>query len=155
MTVYAAALTLHSLLRWVVLVIGLLAFARAMTGWTGGRPWTGADNRAGIWFTAALDLQLLAGLVLYLVLSPLTQMALENVAATMRNPSLRFWAVEHPFGMLVALVLAHVARVRIRKAATDASRHQVAAILFGIVMVVLLLSSPWPSTPNARPLFPW
>ena len=152
---YAAALTLHSLLRWVVLVIGLLAFARAMTGWTGGRPWTGADNRTGIWFTAALDLQLLAGLVLYLVLSPLTQMALENVAATMRNPSLRFWAVEHPFGMLVALVLAHVARVRIRKAATDASRHQVAAILFGIVMVVLLLSSPWPSTPNARPLFPW
>lgn len=152
---YSAALTFHSLLRWVVLLAGLLAVARACAGWAGTRPWTAADNRAGIWFTAALDLQLLAGLLLYLVLSPLTQAALENVAATMGNASLRFWSVEHPFGMVIALVLAHVGRVRIRKATTDASRHRVAAILFAIAMVVILLLSPWPGTSNARPLLPW
>ena len=152
---YSAALTIHSLLRWIVLLAGLLAVARACAGWTSGRPWAAADNRAGIWFTAALDLQLLAGLLLYLALSPLTQMALENVAATMQSPSLRFWSVEHPFGMVIALVLAHVGRVRIRRASTDASRHKIAAILFAIAMVAILLSSPWPGTPNARPLFPW
>ena len=106
-------------------------------------------------FTIALDLQLLVGLLLHLGLSPLTQMAFENVAAAMRSPSLRFWAVEHPFGMVIALVLVHVVRVRIRKAATDVSRHKLAAILFGIALVVILLSSPWPGTPNARPLLPW
>ena len=152
---YSAALIFHSLLRWVVLLAGLLAVGRACAGWTGKRPWSAADNRAGIWFTAALDLQLLAGLLLHLALSPLTQAAMENVAATMQNPSLRFWFVEHPFGMVIALVLAHVGRVRIRKAITDASRHRIAAILFGIAMVVILLSSPWPGTSNARPLFPW
>ena len=152
---YSAALTLHSALRWVVLLIGLLVVARACAGWTGQRPWTPADNRASLWFTIALEIQLLAGLLLYFVLSPLTQMALENIAATMRNPSLRFWSVEHPFGMVVALVLAHVGRVRIRKATTDAGRHEVAAIVFAIAMVVILLSSPWPGTPNARPWFRW
>ena len=152
---YSAALTFHSLLRWVVLLAGLLAVARACAGWTGRRPWTAADNRAGIWFTAALDLQLLAGLLLHLVLSPVTQMAFENIAATMGNAGLRFWSVEHPFGMVIALVLAHVGRVRIRKATTDASRHRIAAIFFVIAMVVILLSSPWPGTLNARPLFPW
>lgn len=150
---YSAALIFHSLLRWVVLLAGLLAVARACAGWTGKRPWTTADNRAGIWFTAALDLQLLAGLLLYLALSPLTQAAMENVAATMQNSSLRFWSVEHPLGMVIALVLAHVGRVRIRKAITDTSRHRIAAILFGIAMVAILLSLPWPGTLNARPLF--
>ena len=152
---YSTALIFHSLLRWVVLLAGLLAVGRACAGWTGKRPWSTADNRAGIWFTAALDLQLLVGLLLHLALSPLTQAAMENVAATMQNSSLRFWFVEHPFGMVIALVLAHVGRVRIRRASTDASRHRVAAILFGIAMVVILLLSPWPGTSNARPLFPW
>ena len=152
---YSAALIFHSLLRWVVLLAGLLAVGRACAGWTGKRPWSAADNRAGIWFTAALDLQLLVGLLLHLALSPLTQAAMENVAATMQNPSLRFWFVEHPFGMVIALVLAHVGRVRIRRASTDASRHRIAAILFGIAMVAILLSLPWPGTLNARPLFPW
>ena len=118
---YSAVLIFHSLLRWVVLLAGLLAVGRACAGWTGKRPWLAADNRAGIWFTAALDLQLLVGLLLHLALSPLTQAAMENVAATMQNPSLRFWFVEHPFGMVIALVLAHVGRVRIRRASTDAS----------------------------------
>ena len=152
---YSAVLIFHSLLRWVVLLAGLLAVGRAGAGWTGKRPWAAADNRAGIWFTAALDLQLLVGLLLHLALSPLTQAAMENVAATMQNPSLRFWFVEHPFGMVIALVLAHVGRVRIRRASTDANRHRVAAILFGIAMVAILLSLPWPGTLNARPLFPW
>ena len=154
-TMYSSALTLHSVLRWVVLLMGLLAAARACAGWKGQRPWTAADNRAGVWFTIALDLQLLAGLGLYLVLSPLTQAAFENIAATMRNSSLRFWTVEHPFGMMIALVLAHVGRVRIRKATTDQSRHQTAAIFFVIALVIILLSLPWPGTPNARPWFRW
>ena len=152
---YPAMLTLHSVLRWVVLLTGLLAAARACAGWTGQRPWTTADHRAGVWFTIALDIQLLAGLGLYLVLSPLTQTAFENMAATMRNSSLRFWSVEHPFGMMIALVLVHVGRVRIRKASTDESRHQTAAIFFVIALVIILLSLPWPGTLNARPLFRW
>jgi len=152
---FSDTLIIHSLLRWVVLLTGLLATARAVAGWTGGRPWTGADNRASLWFTIALDVQLLAGLLLYLVLSPLTQAAFEDIGATMRNPGLRFWTVEHPFGMVIALGLAHVGRVRIRKATTDVGRHQVAAVLFAIALVVILLSSPWPDTLNARPWFRW
>jgi hypothetical protein len=154
-SMYPTALTLHSILRWVVLFAGLLAVARACAGWPGRRSWTASDNRAGIWFVAALDLQLLVGLLLYVVLSPLTQMAKDNMAAAMRDPSLRFWAVEHPLGIVVALVLAHVGRVRIRKASTNDRRHRVAAVFFGIALLVILASTPWPGTPNARPLFPW
>ena len=155
LSTYAIVLMLHSVLRWVILVVGLLAVARACSGWLGQRPWDAADNRAGIWFVAALDLQFLVGLALHLGLSPLTRIAMSDPGTAMQSSGLRFWFVEHPLGMMVALVLAHVARVRIRRAPTDVSRHKGAAVLFALAFLVIVLSSPWPWTTNARPLLPW
>ena len=72
----------------------------------------------------------------------------------MKSAGLRFWAVEHIFGMLIALALAHVCRARIRKA-DPYRRHRVAAIFFGLALVAMFASIPWPGTPNARPLLRW
>ncbi len=152
---YSIVLILHSLLRWVILLAGLLAVARACSGWLGQRSWGTADNRAGIWFVATLDFQFLVGLALHLGLSPLTRIAMSDPATAMQSSGLRFWFVEHPLGMMVALVLAHVGRVRIRKATTDVSRHKGAAILFALALLTIVLSSPWPGMANARPLLPW
>ena len=69
---YGIVLLLHSLLRWLVLIAGLLAAARGISGWRSRRPWTLPDERAGLWFTMTLDLQFLLGLLLYGVLSPIT-----------------------------------------------------------------------------------
>jgi len=150
--VYLTTLTLHSWIRWVVILIGLLAFARAVRG--RGRAWTAADDRVGFWFVMLLDLQVLIGLVLYVWLSPTTHEAFRDVGVAMKSSGLRFWAVEHGFGMLVGLALAHVGRVRIRKA--DASRrHKLAAIFFGLALVAILASIPWPGMPNGRPLLRW
>lgn len=155
LSTYSIMLTLHSILRWVILLAGLLAVARACSGWLGQRSWEAADNRAGIWFVAALDLQFLVGLALHLGLSPLTQIAMSDPGTAMQSSGLRFWFVEHPLGMMIALVLAHVGRVRIRKAATDVSRHKRAAIFFALAFLAIVLSSPWPGMANARPLLPW
>ena len=103
-----------------------------------------------LWFTIALDVQILIGLYLYFVLSPFTTAAFNDFGAAMRTPPLRFWAVEHAFGMLLCAVVAHVGRMRLRKA-EPARRHMIAAIFFGIALVVLLASIPWPGTPNGRP----
>jgi hypothetical protein len=150
--VYLATLALHSWVRWLVVLTGLAAFLRAVCG--GSRAWTGGDDRAGFWFVMLLDLQVLIGLALYVWLSPITHDAFRDVGAAMTSASLRFWAVEHGFGMLVGLALAHVGRVRIRKA-EPSRRHRVAAIFFGLALIAILASIPWPGTPNARPLLRW
>lgn len=147
---YSATLLVHSWVRWAVVIAGVLALVRAIAGASGRRPWTSADDRAGLWFTIALDVQILIGLYLYFALSPFTAEALKNFGGAMRSPTLRFWAVEHAFGMLLGVVLAHVGRMRLRKA-ESARRHTIAAIFFGIALVVLLASIPWPGTPNGRP----
>lgn len=152
---YSAILVLHSLLRWVVILTGLVAVARALSARQRQQAWTPADNRSGMLFVAALDLQLLAGLTLYLFLSPLTRLAFDDFAGAMRSTELRFWAVEHPFGMLVAVALAHIGRVRIRRSASNARRHDLAAMFFTLALIALLASSPWPGLPGGRPLLRW
>jgi hypothetical protein len=151
---YAAALTVHSWLRWLVLLTAVLAFARAAAGTSGRKPWTPADDRAGFWFVTALDAQVLLGIILYAFLSPYTHRAFGDFGAAMKNAGLRFWAVEHVAGMLIGLALAHIGRVRTRK--TDSlRRHKVAAIFFGLALAVILASIPWPGTPTGRPLLRW
>jgi hypothetical protein len=70
----------------------------------------------------------------------------------MRNSALRFVAVEHQVGMLIAIALAHIGRVRIRKTVDLGRRHKLAAIFFGLSLVVIVISIPWPGMPAGRPL---
>jgi hypothetical protein len=151
--VYGLALTLHSWIRWLVVITAALALLRAYAGWLGRRPWTPADDKAGRWFTIGMDVQLLLGLLLYVALSPFTTQALRDFGAAMREAPLRFWAVEHVFMMVVALALVHVGRVRVRRAATPVAKHRAAAIFFTLSLLAVLAGIPWPGSTNGRPLF--
>jgi hypothetical protein len=150
---YSSALWLHSLLRWAVLLTGAIAWFRSIGGGTAKRSWAAKDELWGLLFTISLDTQLLAGLVLYLFLSPFTKIAFQDFGGAMSNASLRFWAVEHITGMIIGIALAHVGRVKIRKAQTDARRHRLATIYFGLALVAIAVSIPWPGMPVSRPLF--
>jgi len=150
---YAAFLLIHSTVRWVVLLLALAAIARAIRGVAGKREWEPADQSIGAWFTGSVDLQMLLGLVLYIFLSPFIRDAWGDLAATMRNPPLRFFAVEHITGMIIAIALVHVGRARTKKLADAPSRHKAAMIFYGLALIVMLGSIPWPGMPAGRPLF--
>jgi hypothetical protein len=151
---YSAALILHSWIRWAVILAGLYAFARSVLGASRGSQWTPADDRAGFWFVTAVDFQMLLGLILYFFLSPFTAQALHDFAGAMKDAALRFWAVEHLFGMVIAVALVHIGRVRARK--TDSlRRHRVAAIFFGLALLLIFASIPWPGSVHGRPLLRW
>ena len=150
--VYGSLLWTHSLLRWVVVIAGAVAVARAIRGWSGRKRWTSADDLSGLLYTIALDVELLVGLVLYAGVSPFTAQAFSDFGGAMGDAVLRFWAVEHPFGMLIGISIAHIARVRVRRAAGDAGRFKLAALLFGLSLIVILVSIPWPWMEAARPL---
>lgn len=151
---YDVFLTLHSLLRWVLLVAGLVAVVRAFAGWTGGKPWTAADARAGRIFSIVFDVQFLVGLILYVALSPISTAAFSDFGAAMGDSVQRFFAVEHLVGMFVALALVHIGAVKARKAADARARHRTAAIFFGLSLLVMLVSIPWPfmTSGAGRPL---
>jgi hypothetical protein len=150
---YSGFMTVHSVFRWLVLLAGLAAVGLAIAGWR-GRPWQTFDKVAGRAFVGLLDFQLLLGLILYVVLSPIVSTAVVNAGAAMKDPVMRFFMLEHPLGMIAAIALAHVGSVRVKKAADDAGKHRTAAVFFGLALVLILLSIPWPGMPAGRPLWP-
>jgi hypothetical protein len=149
---YSAFLLIHSLIRWVVLIAGVVTIARAISGITGRRNWLAGDGAAVRWFSIGLDVQFLIGLLLYVWLSPFIRDAWADMAATMRNAPLRFFVVEHVTGMLIGVALAHIGKSKISKATDPAQKHKLALIFVGLAMVVILLSIPWPGMPGGRPL---
>jgi hypothetical protein len=150
-----ATLLVHSYLRWVVIVLGVIVLVRSFAGWFGGRRWADADEAASKWFTIVLDVQLLVGLLLYLGISPLTRAAFSDFGAAMGDRILRFWAVEHLFGMLIGVVLVHIGRARARRAPVGPPRHRLTAIFFTLGLLAILVSIPWPGLPAGRPLLGW
>ena len=149
---YSSALWLHSLLRWAILVSGAAAWFLSIRGASGRRPWAAKDEMWGMLFIVMLDTQFLVGLALYAFLSPFTKIAFQDFAGAMTNGSLRFWSVEHIAGMIAGIALAHIGRVKVRKASTDRSKHVMAAVFFGLALVAIIVSSPWPGETVGRPL---
>lgn len=149
---YLSALVVHNLLRWVVLALAVYVIFRAVAGLAGGRSWSSADAAGGRWFTISMDVQLLIGLLLYGVLSPITQNAFADMGAAMKDPVARFWAVEHLTMMLLAVAFTHIGRARTRRIPTDSGRHKAAAIFFGLALVALLAGIPWLGMADPRPL---
>jgi hypothetical protein len=150
---YSLVLTVHSLLRWVVLLFGLWAIVRAYGGVSSRRAWAPSDDSAGRWFIISMDVQFVIGLVLYGFLSPITMQALADLGGAMRDPVQRFWAVEHITLMIAGLVLAHIGRARARRAVTDAARHRNSALFYTLAVLAVLAAIPWPFLTDGRPLF--
>ena len=148
---YSLVLNVHSWMRWVVIATCLWTILRAVMA--GGRPWTPADARASRLFMITLDIQVFLGLLLYGVLSPFTRQAMSDMGAAMKVSALRFFLVEHLFGMLIAVALTHIGIARIRRASGDARRHKTALIFFSLALLAIFASIPWPGMPAGRPLF--
>jgi hypothetical protein len=150
---YPTVLAIHSWLRWLVIVLGIWAAFEAARG--------RAEGGAAKSFTIGLDVQLLLGVLLYVALSPVTQAALADMAGAMRNSAWRFWAVEHPALMVLAVVFGHVGRVAARRnrvgGASGPSNARGSGrgplIWYALALLAILAATPWPFLSHGRPLF--
>jgi hypothetical protein len=140
---YTGFLHLHDTLRWLILISLVITLVKYIVSWVGNKPWGKLDNILGILFVSLMDLQLIVGLILYLFLSPVTEMAFADFGAAMKNPDLRFYAVEHLSIMLIAIVLAHIGRAKSKKAKTDVAKFRTAIVFFLIAFMLILAAIPW------------
>ena len=143
---YTTVLIIHSWIRWIALVATIGAAFAAL------RKQDAPAERWGLIAMATLDLQMLLGLILYLALSPNTAAIMNNFAGAMKDPTARFWAVEHVSAMFGAVIVAHVGRVLARKATSAEARRKRTVICFTIAALLMIIGMPWPGRPGGRPL---
>lgn len=150
---YPVMLFIHSWLRWALLALALVVLFRAVTRGRSGAPWTTGDRNLTVAFTAVLDTQVLLGFGLYFGVSPNAPHTMEAFRAAMKISALRFFAVEHVFAMVFALIAAHVGVASAKRAEDDPTRYKRIAMGVAVALVAIVVGIPWPGMPYARPLF--
>jgi hypothetical protein len=138
---HTGLLHLHSALRWVILVAGVVAVVRAHRGLVAQQPYARAPGSV---FVLSLHTQLLVGLVLYFGTSGLVSTFLAAPGPSMKDAVLRFFGMEHLVLMLAAVVVATIGSARARRAADDAAKNRGARLFFAIALILLVLGIPWP-----------
>lgn len=142
-SLYSAMLHVHSAGRWVVLLLLLFAILNSLIA--GKRPYIRTDNRLGLLLTIAADLMLLVGIYLWFVGDWGYKLIQNNgMSAVMKDATLRFFAVEHLAGMLIAIILIHIGKAQGRKAISDKAKHRRTMIFYLVALLIILASIPWP-----------
>lgn len=147
---------LHNILRWVILLLLLIALIRAVAGMSAKKPFTNGDKKTGLFLMISAHTQFLVGLILWFT-GPWGFKLLQNIgfSAAMKDPVARFWIMEHNVGMLIAIILITIGRGVSKKALPDAVKHKRTFWFFFIALVIILASVPWPGRIGVgRPWFP-
>lgn len=147
---YTVLIYFHSYFRYAVLLLLIIAVFKSLKGWLGKEDYKRSDNLLGLLTGITNHLQLLIGLALYFI-SPFVRFS--GMGSVMKNPEIRFWTVEHILGMLIAVILITLGMVYVKKAPTGLLKHKKTAIFFGIGLLIILISIPWPFSSISREMF--
>ena len=129
---------LHNFMRWFVLIAVIIAIIRSLSGMRNNKPFTKQDNLWSLLTLIGYHIQLVIGIAIYI------GRGWYNGLGEMSDRLIRFFSVEHAFGMLIAIVLVTVGRAKSKRAATDTNRHKTIFWYYLIAFIITLITIPWP-----------
>ncbi len=132
----------HGGLRWLLLVAIILAIFKFFTGWSRNRVFETSDKKLALWTLILAHLQLVFGLIMYFM-GPYPQLLAENAKEVMSDSNLRFFAVEHLVGMLVAIALITVGYSRSKRLKHDFKKFKVLLWTYLVSFILILALIPW------------
>ena len=141
-------LHLHNLLRWVILVLLIISIVKSYSGWQSKKAFTAGDGKTWLFTMIAAHITLLLGLYQWLFgrIGALTT-TLPPDAHIMSDPSYkmyRFYWVEHPTAMILAIVFITLGRGMAKKKVSDTVKYKKAFWFFLIALLLVLAAIPWP-----------
>jgi hypothetical protein len=140
---YNGMLHLHSLMRWVILILLLVALYNSFAN--RNRDFLPRHRKTALFLLIAADITLLVGLYQWFVGDwGLKSIQTNGFSQVMKNPLLRFYAIEHTTGMLIAIILIHIGYSFTKKNVPGPAKHKRLLLLFGLALLIILISVPWP-----------
>lgn len=136
-------LHLHSVLRWVIFILLLVAVYKNLADRNKG--FTLSHKKVGLILMICADTMLLVGLYQWFT----GPWGLKNIQAVgfkeiMSNSYYRFFAIEHTTGMLLAIILIHLGYSYSKKQVPDIQKHKRSLLYYGLALLIILISVPWP-----------
>lgn len=149
---YIGLLHLHSALRYVVVILLIVAIIQAFAGWFGNKTFKPADKKLSLFTLIAVHTQLLIGLILYFI-SPVVQAAFNDMGAAMQDTQLRFWAVEHTATNIIGIALITIGYASAKRAYQDKAKFTRIAVFYLIGFILIMTAIPWPFNRVSRGWF--
>jgi hypothetical protein len=150
----AVLLEIHSVLRWIILLLLLLSIIQSFSGWRKHKELRDVDARLWLFTMISAHLTLLIGLyLLFFGRFGVLSTGLPEGVHLMKDKFYRFFWVEHPVGMVLATTLITLARGVVKKQIQDPLKYKRAFWLFLLALIIILAVIPWPGmTVVGRPL---
>lgn len=117
----------HSGVRWLILLVAVIAIVKFALGWLQGSEFKGMDRGLASGFSGLMDLQVLLGIIFLLW----------NGFAGVGFPLFR---IEHAISMILAAVVAHLPSRWKNLASKERFRNSLFAIIGSILLIVIGLT---------------
>lgn len=152
---FGVLLILHSGIRWLVLITLLLMLFRSYRGWARQLDFNRSDNVLRLLTVSCAHLQLLIGLVLY-VLSPLVRYFYNYFPESVHITEIRFFGMEHITMMLLAMTCISIGSIRAKRKIIGYHKFRTIALWYSLALFMIFTSIPWEFSPfTSRPYFRW
>lgn len=134
---YSGLVHAHSGLRWVALILLIVAVITAIGKWQIRGAYTDGNRKLYLFTLISIHTQLVIGLIL-LFISPKVNFSM------MSDKLYRFYSVEHTTGMLIAIILITIGYSRSKRASDATTKQRLVGIFYGLGLLLILASIPWP-----------
>ena len=130
----------HSALRWLLLFFMVAAIIDS--GIRMKRPMKEGGPKFSLFALIVAHTQLILGFLLYFI-SPTVKGFME-AGGVMKNGIARFFVVEHPVMMVLAIALLTIGYSKGKRAVDEASKHRKIFFAYLIALIIIIVSIPWP-----------
>jgi NADH:ubiquinone oxidoreductase subunit 2 (subunit N) len=121
----------HSILRYVVLILLIIVIFKSLAGWLGKKPFQNVDNKLALFLLISAHIQLLIGLVLYFTSDWVN-------FGNMKDKVFRYWTVEHITMMIIAIVLITIAKSSLKRLTTDEAKFKRLFIFNTLALIIII-----------------
>jgi uncharacterized membrane protein YozB (DUF420 family) len=135
MNAYQFFLSFHSGFRYIVFLLVLIAILIALAGWFGKKTYTNGNRKLNLFAMILVHIQILVGLVLYFI-SPNVRFG----GGVMKDPTARYWTVEHISMMIIAMILITIGHSKSKKAVTPEGKHKAIAVFYSLAFVIIVVA---------------
>ncbi len=135
--------SVHSVLAYIVLIVLILAFLNAVSGWLSKRDFKmSKDLRISLFALILSHTQLLLGLIVYFIssngLNAITSIGIGNL-----NSAARLLALEHPTTNIIAIVLITIGWSKHKLKEASEAKFKTLSLYYGLVILLILSRIPW------------
>ena len=135
--------SVHSVLAYIVLIVLILAFLNATSGWLSKRDFKmSKDLRISLFALILSHTQLLIGLIVYFIssngLNAITSIGIGNL-----NSAARLLALEHPTTNIIAIVLITIGWSKHKRKEASEAKFKTLSLYYGLGLLLILSRIPW------------